>query len=102
MADNTCIRCGKIIPEGRHVCLNCGNYDDMQTFKLDTLPVVRTNGDRIRQMTDEEFAKWLDNISGCSVCLLYNMAGECNEFRNSSICVEHKLKWLKQEVSENA
>lgn len=33
MADNTCIRCGRIIPEGRHVCLNCGNYDDMQTFK---------------------------------------------------------------------
>ena len=31
--DNTCICCGRIIPEGRHICLLCGEYDDMQTFK---------------------------------------------------------------------
>ena len=33
MSDNYCICCGKIIPEGRQVCLSCGDYDDMQTFK---------------------------------------------------------------------
>lgn len=33
MHDNTCIRCGRIIPEGRHICLACGDYDDMQTFR---------------------------------------------------------------------
>lgn len=32
MPDNTCIVCGRIIPEGRHICLACGDYDDMQTF----------------------------------------------------------------------
>ena len=33
MPDNTCICCGRIIPEGRHICLACGDYDDMQTFR---------------------------------------------------------------------
>lgn len=33
MADNTCICCGRIIPEGRHICLHCGDYDDQQTFR---------------------------------------------------------------------
>ena len=33
MPENTCICCGKVIPEGRQVCLSCGDYDDMQTFK---------------------------------------------------------------------
>lgn len=31
--DNTCICCGRIIPEGAVLCLHCGDYDDMQTFK---------------------------------------------------------------------
>lgn len=31
--DNTCVCCGRIIPEGRQICLHCGDYDDMQTFK---------------------------------------------------------------------
>lgn len=31
--DNTCVCCGRIIPEGAVLCLHCGDYDDMQTFK---------------------------------------------------------------------
>lgn len=31
--DNTCVCCGRIIPEGRQICLHCGDYDDMQVFK---------------------------------------------------------------------
>jgi hypothetical protein len=60
-----------------------------------------TNADRIRNMTDEQLAKWLDVIAGCSVCSLDYMANECNEFCRSSICVENKVKWLKQEVKSN-
>ena len=57
--DNTCICCGRIIPEGRHICLSCGDYDDQQRFKPDALPIVRTNGDRIRAMTDKELARFI-------------------------------------------
>lgn len=28
-----CISCGCLIPEGEILCSNCGDYDDMQTFK---------------------------------------------------------------------
>ena len=31
--DNTCVCCGRIIPEGGHICLACGDYDEMQTFR---------------------------------------------------------------------
>lgn len=34
MNDNTCVCCGRIIPEGRHICLSCGDYDDMQRFRV--------------------------------------------------------------------
>lgn len=52
-----------------------------------------TNGDRIRAMTDEELADFLDGF------LCYQV-GEC---RAEDIdCQECRLKWLKQEVSEDA
>lgn len=62
MPDNTCIACGRIIPEGRHICLHCGDYDDQQRFKPDVLPIVRTNGDRIRAMNNWDLAKYLHDI----------------------------------------
>lgn len=55
MYDKTCKVCGRPIPDG-HVCLSCGDYDDMQTFNQQK---PKTNGDRIRAMTDKELAKWL-------------------------------------------
>ena len=33
MPDNTCMLCGKIIPEGRHICLSCEGQNEMQTFR---------------------------------------------------------------------
>lgn len=32
MTDNTCITCGRIIPEGRHICLHCERQNEMQRF----------------------------------------------------------------------
>lgn len=32
MPDNTCVCCGKIIPEGRQICLSCEGQNEMQTF----------------------------------------------------------------------
>lgn len=28
-----CMKCGAIIPDGRHICLTCENTNEMQTFK---------------------------------------------------------------------
>ena len=52
-----------------------------------------TNGDRIRQMTDEELA----DIMRCNQCIYQGMP-ECE--RND--CEYGILAWLKQEVSEDA
>lgn len=94
MPDNTCVCCGRIIPEGRHICLSCGDYDDQQRFKPDVLPIVRTNGDRIRSMVDDED-------------LLYAVGTNCKrcayaEGRNGEACGgrcwEGNMEWLGSEV----
>lgn len=54
MHDNTCIACGAVIPEGRHICLNCEHDNEMQTFRP-----TKTNGDRIRAMTDRQLAEFI-------------------------------------------
>lgn len=59
MPDNTCICCGRIIPEGRHICLACGDYDDMQTFK----PRIRTHGDQIRAMNNHDLANLIARLA---------------------------------------
>jgi hypothetical protein len=51
-----------------------------------------TNADRIRSMTDEGLAKWLDSLRygfGCELCA--NVAEKCDEN-----CVEHFVEWLQQ------
>ena len=52
-----------------------------------------TNGDRIRQMTDDELADFLDGF------LCYQV-GVCR--KEEIDCAECNLQWLKQEVSEDA
>ena len=76
--ENTCMMCGRIIPEGRHICLLCERGDDMQTFRPRR---EKTNGDRLREMSDEELALLIKQITdrcwnpdtGCRNCpLCYN------------------------------
>ena len=57
-----------------------------------------TNGERIRQMTDEQLAEWLDNEASytCNICIRRNEKSSCSDY----ICEECVTKWLKQE-SEN-
>jgi RNA polymerase subunit RPABC4/transcription elongation factor Spt4 len=31
--ENHCMKCGAIIPEGRHICLTCEGTNEMQTFE---------------------------------------------------------------------
>lgn len=52
-----------------------------------------TNADRIRQMTDEELAMFLDEFDKCIVCQIV-----CTrEYR----CVKGITAWLKKEVKND-
>lgn len=78
--------------------MNCtGKNCIMQYDKVDpaTCPCVpycpyatppKTNADRIRQMTDEEMAKWLEYIS--------------NALRHGVVDSQPWIEWLKEEAEE--
>lgn len=58
---------------------------------------VRSNADRIRSMSDEELAGFLDefdSVSGCDMC---SVRGNCHAESN---CIEGFLGWLKSETKE--
>jgi hypothetical protein len=65
--------------------------DDMQIFRTR----IVTNGDKIRAMTDEELAEWLDEFGNCRCCA--DIPTRCH-----MECCSGHMEWLKQEVSENA
>jgi len=50
-----------------------------------------TNGDAIRDMTDEELAAFMSPFAGCKRCPV-----GCNRYENN--CVDIWLDWLKQGV----
>ena len=58
--------------------------DDMQTFAHK----VRTNGDKIRAMTDEELAQFLCQINTCSTCPFASIDCKIEE-------------WLREEAQDN-
>lgn len=93
-------------------CYGCVHADwdaDGCTCKLDGLNVWNaakgckyrkekavTNGDKIRAMSDEELAEWLDSVIGCcslNDCSLCRMNGACDDVPISMI------KWLKKEAT---
>lgn len=84
MADKTCKVCGRVIPDG-HICLSCGDYDDMQTFNQQP----KTNGGRIRASAGEELTRYL----GCRCCA-YLGEPKCDTLD----CTEGKLQRLGSEV----
>ena len=54
-----------------------------------------TNADRIRSMSDEELAKFLNDSDGC----IYETSDvRCDEDTECSNCIR---KWLKSEVTES-
>lgn len=63
-----------------------------QRREAEITALPKTNADRIRQMTDEEFAE-------CFGSFICNRADHC---RGDITCAECKMQWLKQEVSEDA
>lgn len=73
------------------ICAGCMNDSSKRRAGM-------TNGDKIRAMTDEELAEFLDDVAGCGVCVL-NGRGNC---RHKCDCIQYIKKWIKQEVSEDA
>ena len=66
-------------------------YDDPSKY------AKQTNADRIRAMTDEELAKWLDN----NMCVLgHGCPCEKCEQPYKRPCDDAWLEWLKAEVKE--
>ena len=66
---------------------------------LDERKRKQTNADRIRAMSDEELAKWIDWLFGrCEWCDTDKMAtDDCNDVECTS-CI---LEWLQQPVEES-
>ena len=56
--ENLCMRCGRIVPEGRHICLLCEGENEVQVFRPSP-PLVETNIDAIRLMNVEQLAAFL-------------------------------------------
>lgn len=89
--DNTCICCGRPIPDDMRICLACGDYDDMQTFrKPEQKP--KTNGDVIRSMTDEELIPVVLHYA----CRQVSGKGRRCPINECDDCVR---AWLRKEIS---
>ena len=53
-----------------------------------------TNFERIKAMTSQEFAKWLEGISVCDCCV----CGESQRACTGATCTLNIKKWLEQEA----
>ena len=84
-------KCGKCkIQRARPVCNSCFSYDKF-------IPIAITNADRIRSMSDEELAEFIEQISADSMDTISFGTKDYEEIW------EHKetaLKWLQSEVEE--
>ena len=88
---NKCMICGREIPEDRHICLSCEHTNELQTFRTEP----KTNGDRIRQMTDEELSEFL-SLDMCSMCSEHlNNFDNCGEI---DTCRKGIMDWIKKEI----
>ena len=78
----------------------CPGYDKCERYK----PDYKTNADRIRSMSDEEFAEfWLEHCDNpimefnediCDLCNTYKSRGQCDD----EYCKNAILKWLQSDV----
>ncbi len=59
---------------------------------------VRTNLDRIRAMSAEEIAKWMEANLGCCSCPISDSQGYSCEIKN---CMSTFIKWLNSPAKED-
>ena len=82
-------------------CEMCGEWPDCP-WKTDPEimcgefhPKPITNADRIRSMTDEELANWLEQFASCELCPA--IRERCGY---GDGCVKAWLDWLREEAKE--
>lgn len=64
-----CMCCGRVIPDGHHICLSCERTNEMRTYvgiPKSSYREIVSNGDTVRAMTNEELAKFMHEYSGVS------------------------------------
>ncbi len=91
-------------------CENCKKYDDCRDGSGLTWPcgayrpVVTTNADRIRSMSDEELADLLCTADWCRSCDQTKDNGTCQAMELDGplckYCVAAGLRWLRQPAEE--
>ena len=86
---------------------NCGYVDEEKAENLakrlmrsglirEEKPLIKTNADRIRSMTDEELSSWLNDHADCNNrCEAWN--DRCTW--SDSTCMEAWLEWLRAEAN---
>lgn len=60
---------------------------------------VETNADRIRAMSDEELARFLECFGLCHYCTEHHRLGDLRIYADEKcdeMCEQHCLQWLKQ------
>ena len=62
--------------------------------------VIHTNADRIRQMTDEELASFIDIYNIEDICKTRCAVVNYNDCMAGEQCKANILAWLKQDASE--
>ena len=61
-------------------------------------PEQKTNGDRIRGMSNEELANFLSDITDCGICPLYDFC-RANKYE---ICCKAMLHWMNSPAEEES
>ena len=79
--ENHCMKCGAIIPEGRHICLTCEGTNEMQTFERRKPTETPTPSDAVNhpehyqgahECIDEMLALFgVEAVKGFCMCNVY-------------------------------
>lgn len=77
-------------------CKNCANMDNEYCFACDNGNQFKpmTNADRVRSMTDEELAMWINDVTTNALSVL--ALGSNKQTKT----IFYWLDWLKQEAKE--
>lgn len=81
-------------------CKKCGSWIVSGDLCEDCKPM--TNGDKIRAMTDEELAEFIDIYNIEDICKTRCAVVNYQDCIGCENCKGNILLWLKQEVSEDA
>lgn len=79
------------------LCADCDFYDNTGGKKF------QTNADRIRAMSDEELATFLECFGLCHYCTEHHRLGDLRVYQDEKCderCEQHCLEWLQQPAEE--